>query len=171
MKVLVPVEDIEFGERLVKYIADSKWPPNTTFKVFHVIDPSRLDHFSEVAFMELLDEAAAEEKADAVKLIDTIAARMSEAMPDAEVTQEFVEGQPVQTILDMAKSWNADLIVIGSHGRNAMQRFLLGSVSMAVIGKAPCSVLLVRREEKTAPTDDVSTSRTAQQPGKMHVII
>lgn len=165
MKVLVPVEDVEFGERLIKYIGENKWPQETVFKVFHVIDPSRLDHFSEVAFMELLDEAAAEERAEATNLVGTIAAKLRAATPDAEVLEEVTEGAPYPTILETARKWPADLIIIGSHGRNALQRFLLGSVSTAVIGRAPCSVLLVRR------TDHAPTDQPRRKSEKMHVII
>jgi nucleotide-binding universal stress UspA family protein len=47
-------------------------------------------------------------------------------------------------ILDTAAKWHADLIVIGSHGRKGLDRFLLGSVSEAVARHAPCSVQIVR---------------------------
>ncbi len=43
-----------------------------------------------------------------------------------------------------AKKWNADLIVVGSHGRRGFKRFLLVSVSEAVAMNAHCSVVVVR---------------------------
>ena len=52
---------------------------------------------------------------------------------------------PARTvILDEAESWRADLIVVGSHGYRAWERFLLGSVSQAVVSHAKCSVEVVR---------------------------
>ena len=50
------------------------------------------------------------------------------------------EGDPKTRIIDHAAHWQADVIVLGSHGRKGLDRFLLGSVSEAVARHAPCSV-------------------------------
>lgn len=47
-------------------------------------------------------------------------------------------------ILDCATEWRADLIVVGSHGRKGVTRFVLGSVSEAVARHAHCSVEIAR---------------------------
>ena len=47
-------------------------------------------------------------------------------------------------LLDLAKEWNADLIVLGSHGRRGMDRMLMGSVSESVAIHAHCSVDVIR---------------------------
>jgi len=59
-------------------------------------------------------------------------------------------------ILDAAAEWHADLIVIGSHGRRGLSRFLLGTVAESVVRSASCSVLVVRIPAK--PESD--TGRT-----------
>ncbi|CAN5323021.1 universal stress protein [soil metagenome] len=59
------------------------------------------------------------------------------------VDTEVLRGAPDQKIIEKAKDWNADLIVVGSHGRGFWGR-LLGSVSNGVVHHAPCSVLVVR---------------------------
>ena len=66
--------------------------------------------------------------------------------PAAEfsVTTEVLRGSPDQQIVERAKEWKADLIVVGSHGRGFWGR-LLGSVSNGVVHHAPCSVLVVRK--------------------------
>ena len=56
---------------------------------------------------------------------------------------EILRGSPDQQIVERAKEWKADLIVVGSHGRGFWGR-LLGSVSNGVVHHAPCSVLVVR---------------------------
>jgi len=56
----------------------------------------------------------------------------------------LLPGPPRTVILDEAESWDADLIVVGSHGYRAWERFLLGSVSQAVVSHAKCSVEVVR---------------------------
>jgi nucleotide-binding universal stress UspA family protein len=52
---------------------------------------------------------------------------------------------PKELILEEAHKWGADLIVVGSHGRRGINRFLLGSVSEAVASHAHCSVEIIRR--------------------------
>jgi len=54
------------------------------------------------------------------------------------------EGEPGPSIVDAAASEQVDLIVVGTHGRNRMERMVLGSVSDHVTRNAPCPVLVVR---------------------------
>jgi nucleotide-binding universal stress UspA family protein len=54
------------------------------------------------------------------------------------------EGDPGESIVDAARSEGADLVVVGSHGRGSMSRFLIGSVSDHVVRNAHCPVLVVR---------------------------
>ena len=60
------------------------------------------------------------------------------------VVSEVIDGYPKQIILDEAKDWGADLVVVGSHGYGGFARLFLGSVSNAVALHAPCSVMIVR---------------------------
>lgn len=60
------------------------------------------------------------------------------------------EGDPVNTILDRAADWPADLIVLGTHGRSGFERLLLGSVAERVLRKAKCPVLTVPRRVASA---------------------
>jgi len=50
---------------------------------------------------------------------------------------------PYKAIVTTAKDKEIDLIVMGSHGRNAISRLMMGSVTRLVIGHAPCAVLVV----------------------------
>ncbi len=53
-------------------------------------------------------------------------------------------GDAGKAIVEEAKEWGADLIVVGTRGRNLAQRLALGSVSTYVVHHAPCDVLVVR---------------------------
>ena len=53
-------------------------------------------------------------------------------------------GDPGESIVAAAESENADLIVVGTHGRRSIGRLLLGSVSEHVVRNAPCPVLVIR---------------------------
>jgi len=64
---------------------------------------------------------------------------------DAETAcYESVAGRAADAILDEAKKWRADLIVMGTHGRRGVNRMLLGSDAELVVRRATVPVLLVR---------------------------
>ena len=67
---------------------------------------------------------------------------------------EVVIGTAKGVILDEAEKWGADLIVLGSRGLGALDRFLLGSVSHAVTQHAKCSVEVVRRRSDVSDVSD-----------------
>ena len=54
------------------------------------------------------------------------------------------EGDPGESIIEAAMAESADMIVVGSHGRGTVGRFLIGSVSDHVVRNAQCPVLVVR---------------------------
>ena len=61
---------------------------------------------------------------------------------NAEFTQ--TSGYPGHHICDLAQTWNADLILVGSRGLTGLKEMFLGSVSNYVTHHAPCSILIVR---------------------------
>jgi nucleotide-binding universal stress UspA family protein len=64
--------------------------------------------------------------------------------PGRRASASVENGDPAQTLLRVAEQREADLIVVGSHGRSGIGRLLLGSVSENVLRHAPCSVLVVK---------------------------
>jgi nucleotide-binding universal stress UspA family protein len=62
----------------------------------------------------------------------------------ADATFLVWEGEPGEAIVAAADSENADLIIVGSHGRSGVSRFLIGSVSDYVVRNAHCPVMVVR---------------------------
>ena len=76
---------------------------------------------------------------------------LTEEATTAGVNTEFIQtlGDPGETICNLAKTWSADLIVVGSRGLTGLKEMILGSVSNYVTHHAPCSVLIML---KTADT-------------------
>jgi nucleotide-binding universal stress UspA family protein len=62
----------------------------------------------------------------------------------AEIHTELIEGSPAEAIIEVARTRNSDLIVIGSRGLGRLVGALLGSTSQKVVSHAPCPVLIVR---------------------------
>jgi nucleotide-binding universal stress UspA family protein len=59
-------------------------------------------------------------------------------------SSELRSGDPAGRLVQCAEEQKADLLVVGSHGLSAIDRFFLGSVSEKVLRHAPCSVLVVK---------------------------
>jgi nucleotide-binding universal stress UspA family protein len=71
-------------------------------------------------------------------------ARTALAEKGIEATVVERKGEAVSMIIDEAEKEGADVIVMGTRGVNAAERWLLGSVSSRVVQHAPCNVLVVR---------------------------
>jgi nucleotide-binding universal stress UspA family protein len=74
----------------------------------------------------------------------------------AEFTQ--TAGEPASLICELAKDLQADLILVGSHGRRGISELLLGSVSNYVMHRAPCSVMVVHSGDQAAVAPPVATA-------------
>lgn len=85
-----------------------------------------------------------ESKAQAEKIAGDGAKIVRERVPAADVSTEILRGVPEREIVETAKKFRPEMIVVGSHGRGFWGRLTLGSVSDAIIHHAPCSVLVVR---------------------------
>jgi len=83
-----------------------------------------------------------DQKKPALALVERIASELRSAGFTVDTAVEV--GDIRERILDSAAEWGADLIVVGSHGRRGVQRFLLGSVAEFVARHAKCSVEIVR---------------------------
>lgn len=136
MKILIGVDDSIFSQAAVEAVARRNYDAGTEIKLVSAVEPlmnAEYDGRTEVNVYEL-----------ARKAIDRAIDTLRSGKNQFEITTEIVEGSPKHVILDEAEAWGADLIVVGSHGRRGLQRFLLGSVSQAVALHAPCSVEIVR---------------------------
>ena len=70
--------------------------------------------------------------------------RVQAYFPDWTVKAEARSGAPASVIIERADEWRPDLIVVGSHNRSALGRFMLGSVSQKVVTEAHCSARVAR---------------------------
>jgi nucleotide-binding universal stress UspA family protein len=81
---------------------------------------------------------------NALELGQEAARRLSERFPQWTIGVEVHPGSPANAIITLADEWQPDLIVLGSHGRSAVGRLFLGSVSHTVLNEAHGSVRIAR---------------------------
>jgi nucleotide-binding universal stress UspA family protein len=133
MKILLAIDASSASQAAVDEVGARPWPAGSQVEVLTAAGVSQ-----PLALGEIVEEV----NARAQKLVETAAVQLrSRGLPADGIV---AEGDPKAVILDYATSLGADLIVMGARGLGAVERFLMGSVSRAVLRFAPCSVAIVR---------------------------
>jgi len=145
MKILLAVDGSPYTDMVLKEVASRPWPPGSEVKILgcahlripDIPDPLLIYYPMRLGLMEAERKRMREvvnKSAEMLRLRNTA----------LEIEAEVLDGSPKEVILDVAKEWGANLIVVGSHGYGPVKKFLLGSVSQAVASHANCSVEIVR---------------------------
>jgi nucleotide-binding universal stress UspA family protein len=143
MKIVLAIEDSKYSDAATQTLLAQARPGETQVCVLHVVEPPSLLLVREMGGFEPDLEAAWQESQ---KQAEALVAKTVQALRShgLDVTPSIEQGDPKSEIIDKASRWGADLIILGSHGRKGLDRFLIGSVSDAVARHAPCSVEIVR---------------------------
>jgi nucleotide-binding universal stress UspA family protein len=142
MKILLATDGSTHSDMAVAAVAERPWPPGSVIRVLSAIQPYAPPATEVVLAGATIDDITRQQAARAEEITDRAAdtLRRNGATVDTAVR----EGDARSVIVDEAKIWGADLIVVGSHGRRGLEKWLLGSVAQAVVAHAPCSVEVVR---------------------------
>ena len=82
---------------------------------------------------------------EGLELLQSLSIEASQAGVKTEFTQSL--GHPGRNICELAQTWSAELIFVGSRGLTGVKEMFLGSISNYVTHHAPCSVFIVRENE------------------------
>jgi nucleotide-binding universal stress UspA family protein len=108
-----------------------------------------------------LERLFEEQRAWAKRALDE---RAAEARGQGVPTRgHVVTGAPAQEIVKAARRADAAFIVMGTHGRGAVERFFLGSVTDRVVRAAPCAVVTIRETDKSKTS---AATAGARKPGQ-----
>ena len=142
--ILIPIDFSAYADRALDFAMAlaSKLPARLT--LLHVIQIIPLGLAEGGAplpytYIETLE-------AEVQQSLETYRQRVQEAGLDCDIM--VVHGIPFQSIIDVARDQQVDLIIMGTHGRTGLKHILLGSVAEKVVRLAPCPVLITR-----GPTD------------------
>jgi len=154
-RVLLATDGSEFSAAAARSIAERPWPKETELRIASIVDQMIPAIDPCYAAGDLIDRALMENQ----RLSEDAVSSATELVANSglRTTTCVLPGTPKWRLLEEAKEWKADLIVLGSHGRRGFTRLLLGSVSEAVALNAPCSVEVIRSAELLAKDANVAS--------------
>lgn len=138
MRILLATDGSDVSLAASQAVAKTNWPAETEVKIVSVIDPI-IYSLEEIG---LVRDKRTERSHRAIAQAMSVLRHTS-----LMVSGEVIAGTIVRQIVDRAKNWNADLIVLGTHERRGLKRLLLGSTSTSVANQAHCSVRIIRRQD------------------------
>jgi nucleotide-binding universal stress UspA family protein len=140
----------ETGEVHIMSVAEV-WLPPPPPSAYEIIEEARTAHSPAELQRDFSRRCAAAK--EALALAERARDRVQSRFPKWKVTADSGCGSPAWELVAKADHWKPDLIVVGSHGRTALGRFVLGSVSQRVLTEALSSVRIARGriEEPDSP--------------------
>jgi nucleotide-binding universal stress UspA family protein len=134
------MDDSEHSNAAAKSVSERPWPKGSTVCVLCVARiytpipiPYGMQNYEDIT-QSLLERAR--------QVVDQTATNLGGL--GLSIESRVRQGDPRTEIVAEATDWSADLIIVGSHGRTGMKRWLLGSVAEHVVRHASCSVEVVR---------------------------
>lgn len=140
------------AEAILVTVADTRLPPPPPPPSYEIVGSPYARHLHAKARIAYEEALRPVEEAHALSVGAT--ERLSSTFPAWDVRAEVLAGTPALAVIQKADEWPADLVIVGSHGRSALGRLILGSVSNQVLNETSCSVRVARRpvEKGKSPT-------------------
>lgn len=141
MKILLATDGSEHSDVAVRSITERPWPEGTEVKVMSIVNPLVYSLEEMGLYSGGGTERAHRAIGDATQILKGTGLHLS---------GEVIAGRPERRIVNDAKSWGADLIVVGTQDRRGLKRLLSGSISERVANGAHCSVKVARDDDAAA---------------------
>ena len=147
MKILLPIDGSYHSDNSVETVLTHLWPEGSECHVITVAEPLHANvaaAFGKLGSMSLEAQQALD--ADIHKLLKETTDKLELKFGKGKVVGNYYEAKPAGIagiILELAKNWQADIIIMGSHGTSGWDDQSFGSVTLAVVNNAPCSVQIV----------------------------
>jgi nucleotide-binding universal stress UspA family protein len=138
-KILVPTDGSAYSNRAAEYAISMAKTHGAEIMITYVVDEVVIDQFSKPAEREAVEVELKSDGQHFIRYVLGLAEKEG-----VKATSMLVKGRPFEQIVNLAKSFNVDLIVMGTYGRRGAERILIGSVAERVIEYSPCPVLVIK---------------------------
>lgn len=150
MRILLAIDGFPASLEAVDEVCRRPWPAGSEVRLITVRSPVESLLLKEASHLPMLHDQIFEHPTwRDVQFMYDAAAAIERLAPELTVTPVLLEGRAKDVILDEAEQWDADLIMVGSHGSGILKHIFLGSVSLAVAVNAKCSVEIVRKKDNS----------------------
>lgn len=119
--------------------------PEATLRLLHVVD-ARAMSIPDLSTGGLNPVTPSAELVNSMERADTTAL---DNITRAGEEREMIVGDPALGLVDTARRWGADLIVVGTHQQGGLEHFLVGSVAESVVRRSTVPVLTVRLNRRS----------------------
>lgn len=145
MKILVAYDGSSSADAAVDVVLKRPWPEGTQVRVVSVVETSVFYPMANgiEVYPPISEKIRASVRENAYRSVQVAVERLKER-PGITAGYELREGEVKRALLEAIREWGADLVIVGSHGKGALGRLFLGSVSHALVTHAPCNVEVVR---------------------------
>jgi nucleotide-binding universal stress UspA family protein len=150
--VLVPTDGSPEAEYAARYGIALAGATGATVHVLSVVDESLYPRTS-VLSDDLIEESLEAARAEAGEAVDRVAEM---AGPGTNVVTEVRQGVPAESIRTYAADHGVDLVVMGTHGRTGLRRYIIGSVAEEVVRTSEVPVLTVRKRAEEPASTEIS---------------
>ena len=149
-KVLVAIDDTGLSDLVVESLSPQMRPDQTDVLVLQVVEPFLYTAPPQMApgYQPEMSARMKDRKELAKRSVDSAVDVLRKA--GFQVTSQVVESEIKEGILNAASEWGADLIVVTSHARKGVAKFLHRSVAEGIVHRALCSVLAVKELSRKA---------------------
>ncbi len=148
--IMVPLDGSKLAECVLPHVeAIAKCGGTQDVTLVRVVEPFRAAAGAEVTFDETyLKKYEAESMKYAENYLDSVAKKIS--LPGVTIKKVVLSGIPADSLSDYAKNNKVDLIIIATHGRSGVSRWVFGSVADRILRSSQAPVLMVRSPGCTA---------------------
>ncbi|HSK51613.1 MAG TPA: universal stress protein [Clostridia bacterium] len=147
MRILLATDGSRPADLARELVAAMPWPRGTHIRVVSVV-PKGADVTArwseETANLPDVDRLADPAVRTHVVALESAERDLALAHPDAVIERFLLRGRAASSIVQEARDFEADLVVVGHRGHGPIETMLLGSVSAEVVDHAPCPVLVAR---------------------------
>ncbi len=148
-RILVPVDNSSTSRNALEEAMRFARSEKAVLRLVHVIDLAQFA-WSANEFLDVPQLQAALKEGGQRVLAESAAAVKAVGLEAESALLETWGGQLSKAIVDDAKAWSADLLVMGTHGYGGLTHMLLGSVAEGVVRHSEVPVLLVRNQAKSS---------------------